>query len=421
MKEITHLNKSIKIKDFDENMTHEECEKIREHLHEKPTEKTVKTQMYKIHQGSSRYHHIMKRFIIDLLRDVKGRSDYWSFNEFIESDDLLRIISAKIKNNPPSKNISPLRNFDTMLKLSSPKSRTASNYPINSVRTMLKTYMPKNSNRYYDYSCGWGSRLLGSLSTGNEYFGTDPNHYLTEKLQEMGMMYKQTCNSVDFHIKTQGSEIFIPEWENTIGVAFSSPPYFDLEDYQHGDQSIDNRTYNEWLESYWRETIKNISRYLIKDGVFLLNIKNIRWGFQLRTDMQKIAEQEGFIYQHAEELIVPKRPHLLNGSSNEEILVFTKGHEIDLDLKDQHRVDKYQDFKKKTQEERQAYYTKQAEEKRAAEIEKEKSMVMVDPDDFKKTSKDLKNLFKPKRKTLTREERKLLKQQKSQNKQTKRI
>ena len=74
--------------------------------------------------------------------------------------------------------------------------------------------------------------MLSALRNGIEYYGTDPNYLLTERLEELHKDYDKV-NGVNTFAKiyTQGSEVFIPEWVNTIGVAFSSPPYFDLEDY----------------------------------------------------------------------------------------------------------------------------------------------------------------------------------------------
>jgi len=91
-----------------------------------------------------------------------------------------------------------------------------SNYPLSSVRHILDNY--NVNNNYYDYSCGWGVRMLGSLAEGVNYFGTDPNFVLTERLTTMGSLYNKYITPSQFDIRTQGSEIFIPEWENKMGL-----------------------------------------------------------------------------------------------------------------------------------------------------------------------------------------------------------
>lgn len=76
-------------------------------------------------------------------------------------------------------------------------------------------------------------------------------------------------------IKKQGSETFVPEWENTIGLAFSSPPYFSLEDYKIGKQSWhEGVTYDNWLNNYMYPTLDNCIKYLIQNGLLAINIKN---------------------------------------------------------------------------------------------------------------------------------------------------
>lgn len=92
----------------------------------------------------------------------------------------------------------------------------------------------------------------------------------------MGDDYKSTVDcKTNFHIYRQGSEKFIPQLENQIGLAFSSPPYFNLEDYKIGDQSYKpGVSYDSWKENYLEPTIKNIYKYLIDDGYFAININN---------------------------------------------------------------------------------------------------------------------------------------------------
>ncbi len=70
---------------------------------------------------------------------------------------------------------------------------------------------------------------------------------------------------------------------------------------------------------------KNISKYLIDDGVFLLNIKSFE-KYDLLNDMKDIIEQENFKYIESLQLKNIQRIHLKNSgvSSDEQILVFRK-------------------------------------------------------------------------------------------------
>lgn len=144
-----------------------------------------------------------------------------------------------------------------------------------------------------------GGRLAGALKNKCNYFGTDPNYLLCDKLIEFAHDYKSTqllgSEKVSTHIKCQGSQKFIPEWENLMGLAFSSPPYFLLEDYRVGEQSYKKgeTTYDMWLNEYLLPTFNNIHRYLVNDGFFVINIKDFD-KYELEKDTIKIAEKCGF-------------------------------------------------------------------------------------------------------------------------------
>ena len=101
---------------------------------------------------------------------------------------------------------------------------------------------------------------MSSLRCGINYYGTDPNYLLVDKLNEFYNDYKSLRRDCpNCKIYCQGSEDFIEELENKVGVAFSSPPYFNLEDYKVGNQSYkQGMNYDNWVNSYLRPTFKNI-------------------------------------------------------------------------------------------------------------------------------------------------------------------
>ena len=57
------------------------------------------------------------------------------------------------------------------------------NYPINNIDYILSKY--NVNNNWYDYSCGWGARLTGALKNKVNYFGTDPNYLLVDRLKQL--------------------------------------------------------------------------------------------------------------------------------------------------------------------------------------------------------------------------------------------
>lgn len=251
----------------------------------------------------------------------------WTVDDVFNSKELLGIFKAKTLTN---KKVFPeeeplIRNIDTAIRLGGKSyAKFPTNYPIKSVRTILSKY--SINDNYYDFSCGWGSRLLGALSTNKNYYGTDPNYLLIEKLQELTNDYKKIIhnnNIVD--LRAQGSEIFIQEWENKMGIAFSSPPYYNLEDYKIGEQSYKpGITYEVWLKTYLEPTIFNIYKYLVNTAYFCINIKNVN-NYLLANDTKNIAEQIGFTFI-TNELLNNNTRNTPNGAidNNEYIYIFQK-------------------------------------------------------------------------------------------------
>lgn len=138
------------------------------------------------------------------------------------------------------------------------------------------------------------------LLSGNNYFSTDPNPKLHDKLFECAKwMYdngfikeNQKCELV-----RQGSEIFIPEWEEIMDVSFTSPPYFNLEKYCD-DESASTKNYDNydlWLEYFAKPTIDNTYRYLKVGGYAMINIKNMTNGKKLNLfdDWGKLFTEHG--------------------------------------------------------------------------------------------------------------------------------
>ena len=269
---------------------------------------------------------ITRYYFRDIMSKVHLKNAKWTVEDVFESNAILGIFKAKTLTNTrvfDSNNLST--NIDTAIRLGGHNiASLPPNFPMKIARNIVKKY--NVNNNWYDFSCGWGVRLLCALSAQINYFGTDPNYLLTERLQQLAEDYKnniETKSKVD--IRTQGSEIFIPEWENKIGLAFSSPPYFDLEDYVVGKQSYNPEvSYAEWKQNYLIPTLKNIYLYLVDNGILALNIKNGKT-YKLADDTKQLAEACGFQLVDIELLTNNQRvtsSGLINNAEN--IFIFKK-------------------------------------------------------------------------------------------------
>ena len=131
-------------------------------------------------------------------------------------------------------------------------------------------------------NCGFGGRLLGALSSKNNYryVGTDPCTETMYHLHQLGEYIEQVTGREDsYELHCCGSEEFKGP-KNSIDFAFSSPPYFNLEVYSDEPTQCFNKfpELDEWLEGYVRATIKNIKHMLKPGKLYAVNIADFKVG-----------------------------------------------------------------------------------------------------------------------------------------------
>lgn len=280
-------------------MTDEEFEQVRKEYYAKPDKKDVFKQLKKVSEGGVKINHITNFYVKDLMAKTRIHFNNWTIEEALNHKPLIEFFAGKCADNkkvfPDDKSLE--QNIETAFRLCGFKTASKpANFPIKVADDILMKY--NVNGNYYDFACGWCVRLLSSLRNRLNYYGTDPNYILCERLNQLATDYKSVCdndNVVD--IRNHGSEIFIPEWKNKMGLAFTSPPYYNLEDYQIGEQSYKpGVTYESWKENYLIPTIKNIYQYLIDEGFFAININNFNKynNYDLVGDTVKISEKNGF-------------------------------------------------------------------------------------------------------------------------------
>lgn len=295
----------------------------------KPDFSLVEKELKNLANGGLKIANIKKYFLRDIMAKVVLDNCKWSAEDVFNSKELLGVFLSKISTNkkvfPDSKDT--IFNIERCMRLGGcPIARLPGNFPMKQALYFIKKY--NINGNYYDFSCGWGVRLLSSLINEINYYGTDPNYLLCDRLNSIGTEYNRINNkNTDFKIYAQGSENFIPELENKIGLAFSSPPYFKLEMYNVGNQSCNQNTeYKDWLQYYIYPTVKNIYKYLIDDGYFLININNYK-KYQLLQHTYYIITHSGFKYIGYENLDqTSQRVNMKGGfyDNAEKVMIFKK-------------------------------------------------------------------------------------------------
>tara|TARA_B110000902_G_scaffold267136_1_gene358459 strand:- start:633 stop:1742 length:1110 start_codon:yes stop_codon:yes gene_type:complete len=183
--------------------------------------------------------------------------------------------------------------------------------PLNA-RAVAEHLCPNLWGRVYDYSAGYGGRLLG-ITTSNmryDYTCIDPNTETVERLN-----YLNTLVANPGTVVQSVSEEYQPE---DMDLAFSSPPYFNLEKYSDEETQCMVRytSMAEWFDGYVAPTMQNIHSGLNSDGVFATNIADYKsYGnkeYFVVEDWIKMAEKIGFKHTDTIKMMLNTRPGVGN-------------------------------------------------------------------------------------------------------------
>ena len=117
----------------------------------------------------------------------------------------------------------------------------------------------------------------------------------------------QICN-----LYTQGSEILIEELVGIIDVAFTSPPYFNLEKYSDDEcaSTINYNNYDLWVNNFVIPTVYNTYKYLKVGGYAMINIKNLNKKEPLYDSyFNAFSSIDGFEYVETFDLNITKKQY----------------------------------------------------------------------------------------------------------------
>lgn len=171
--------------------------------------------------------------------------------------------------------------------------------PMNA-KAVYERFCPKDGV-IYDFCCGFGGRMLGALSSKNNYryVGTDPCTETFYHLNQLGEWIESVTGREDsYELHCCGSEDFRGP-ANSVDFAFSSPPYFNLEVYSDEETQCYNKfpELEQWLEGYVRQTIKNIYHMLKPGALYAVNIADFKVGSGREVayvdEWKRISEEEG--------------------------------------------------------------------------------------------------------------------------------
>lgn len=138
----------------------------------------------------------------------------------------------------------------------------------------------------YDFSAGFGGRLLGAMSCGRRYIGVDP--LTADELGKMiGFFSWQNCMIL------KGCSEDIKLEKNSIDLAFSSPPYFNQEVFSDDETQAYSKGEEYFYDIYWNNTLDNI-KYMLRPGkIFALNVKGFPRMLEMAEEKFDIFDKVG--------------------------------------------------------------------------------------------------------------------------------
>ena len=263
--------------------------------------------------------------VINQISFHQGDSDYaQTQNKNITKTELYRTFRYKLKEDedffvPPNGQI---RVYDKTEKLF-PKiiqvfrlglGQPPVNFKPITARVIYEKYLShitsQESYTIYDPCSGWGGRLLGSLCSKLKlhYVGTDPNTNNFGCYEKLGEFYNKKCNGTNTYeifrepAEEIGNNIEFQKYVGNIDLIFTSPPYFDREQYSEDKTQSMNKfkDYSDWYYGFLRKMIFDSYDQLKVDRYMILNIADIRRGeldyIPLEQDTISLATERGFEY-----------------------------------------------------------------------------------------------------------------------------
>ena len=198
--------------------------------------------------------------------------------------------------------------------------------PQNAAAIYRATLSGCTAPRVWDPSCGFGARLLGFAATfpSGTYYGCEPATPTRRDVLSLAADLEQMEPSFHAHISASGSEEIQPFSDNSLDFVFTSPPYFDLEQYFDEPSQCWKRfpTRALWEEGFLLPTFREAFRGLKPNCMMAINVSH-----PYVTAVRHAAIRAGFAENGALQLTLGAGPYHKATQSedrSEPVLLFVK-------------------------------------------------------------------------------------------------
>ena len=199
--------------------------------------------------------------------------------------------------------------------------KAPADFPV-SLAMSLYDEFTQPGGRVLDPCHGWGGRYLGFLLSKNavHYTGVDASPQTSDGLLNMHKDLSQYHNKSANFVCSPYEDTSI---EEKYDFALTSPPYFDRETYQGGEQAHTRyATYDAFIEGFYKALIKKTYDSLKPGASFCLQVGNQK--YDLDKKAKKIAKSIGFDLSETRDTDMRGMPHQEIEEIKEVILVFKK-------------------------------------------------------------------------------------------------
>jgi hypothetical protein len=133
------------------------------------------------------------------------------------------------------------------------------------------------SKRILDPFMGWSDRLIAAISQDDKieyYVGIDSNSELFPGYKEIINFFIPSENDRKKYILIEGEfeKVTLPNLKYDL--IFSSPPYYDLEEYSDKNQSYIGRNLEQWYNDFLISSLEKMWSVLEKNGFMVLHIND---------------------------------------------------------------------------------------------------------------------------------------------------
>lgn len=175
-----------------------------------------------------------------------------------------------------------------------------------------------------DPCIGWGGRMIGSLAAGASYTGCEPDPNTFQGLQGILSDCKQIAA-----IHNEPAETVVPTLPSgSFDMVLTSPPYYTLEIYTAGEQSVKNQSWDEWVSGWLKPLVIECLRCLKTNGKSCWSVKDFKMGrlYPLATVVADIHREQGWALHEVITLTGPGRPGATRASEEQ---TFVYGRVLD--------------------------------------------------------------------------------------------